>query len=201
MYLLLTYLERPSHMIYHHKNYHDEHCNNIISLIRVDLTEIATKSIWHILIIIIRDSAGLCLTVFFVSHDDCPDIAKRDRWHTTNIMQVYRWGCVVTHSWRHVTSRWDLDISPSIFIFTRGRAKGRGTVWVFSGTIWACLCRSCQISTWASYQICKIAGCVCTGNVGNVFPATDFKGNRQLAIPACITGRASRTCRDACRDR
>ena len=28
---------------------------------------------------------------------------------------------------------------------------------------------------WASYQIRKIAGCACTGNV---FPVTDFKGNR-----------------------
>ena len=31
---------------------------------------------------------------------------------------------------------------------------------------------------WASYQIRKIAGCACTGNAGNVFPATHFKGNR-----------------------
>ena len=48
------------------------------------------------------------------------------------------------------------------------------------------------VTTWASYQIRKIAGCACAGNAGNVFPATDFKGNRGLAIPACIT---------ACRDR
>ena len=27
-------------------------------------------------------------------------------------------------------------------------------------------------SAWTSCQICKIAGCACTGNVGNVFPAT-----------------------------
>ena len=52
---------------------------------------------------------------------------------------------------------------------------------------------------WASYQIREIAGCACARNAGNVFPATDFKGNRKLAIPACITARASRTCRDACR--
>ena len=32
--------------------------------------------------------------------------------------------------------------------------------------------------SWASYQIRKIAGCACTGNAGNVFLATDFKGNR-----------------------
>ena len=31
---------------------------------------------------------------------------------------------------------------------------------------------------WAPYQIHKIAGCACAGNAGNVFPATDFKGNR-----------------------
>ena len=30
----------------------------------------------------------------------------------------------------------------------------------------------------ASYQICKIAGCACAENAGNVFPATDFKENR-----------------------
>ena len=57
-----------------------------------------------------------------------------------------------------------------------------------------------EILTWASYQIGKIAGCACAGNVGNVFPANDFKGNPQLAIPACIKARASRTCRNACRD-
>ena len=54
---------------------------------------------------------------------------------------------------------------------------------------------------WISYKIRKISDCACAGNAGNVFPATDFKGNRGLTIPACITARASRTCRDACRDR
>ena len=29
-------------------------------------------------------------------------------------------------------------------------------------------------------QIRKIAGCACAGNAGNVFPATDFKGNQPL---------------------
>ena len=58
-----------------------------------------------------------------------------------------------------------------------------------------------DVLPWASCQIRKIAGCACAGNAGNVSPAADFKGNSQLAIPACITARASRTCRDACRDR
>ena len=57
------------------------------------------------------------------------------------------------------------------------------------------------VIAWASYQIRKLAGCACAGNAGSVFPATDFKGNRCLAIPTCITARESRTCRDACRDR
>ena len=38
------------------------------------------------------------------------------------------------------------------------------------------------------------------GMPGTFFPAVEFKGNRELAIPACITARAWRTCRDACRD-
>ena len=53
---------------------------------------------------------------------------------------------------------------------------------------------------WASYQIRKFVGCACARNAGNVFPATDFKAKCKLAIPACIMARASRTCRDACRD-
>ena len=37
-----------------------------------------------------------------------------------------------------------------------------------------------QAVQWASYQIRKIACCACTVDTGNVFPATDFKGNRKL---------------------
>ena len=55
--------------------------------------------------------------------------------------------------------------------------------------------------SWTSCQIRKIVGCVCARNAGKVFPATDFKWNRRLAIPAWIMARPSRTCRDACRDR
>ena len=39
------------------------------------------------------------------------------------------------------------------------------------------------------------------GMPGKFSPAAVFRGNRYLAIPACITARAWRTCRDACRDR
>ena len=36
--------------------------------------------------------------------------------------------------------------------------------------------RKCRLQ-WTSYQIGKIVGCACAGNAGNVFPATDLKGN------------------------
>ena len=42
----------------------------------------------------------------------------------------------------------------------------------------SCRAEMHSVLLWASYQIRKIAGCVCAGNAGNVFPATDFKGNR-----------------------
>ena len=51
------------------------------------------------------------------------------------------------------------------------------------------------ISPWASYQLCKIAGCAWAENAGNVFSAADFKGRHYLA---CLAARASRTCRTAC---
>ena len=38
------------------------------------------------------------------------------------------------------------------------------------------------------------------GMPGTFSHDAEFKGKRGLAIPACITARASRTCRDACRD-
>ena len=62
---------------------------------------------------------------------------------------------------------------------------------------------NCHVTSmaWASYQIRKIAGCACAGNAGNFSPAADFKGNRELAIPACTTACAWRTFRDACRGR
>ena len=49
---------------------------------------------------------------------------------------------------------------------------------------------------WASYQIRKIASFACAGNAGGVFPR-----HPGSAIPTCITARAARACRGACRDR
>ena len=39
------------------------------------------------------------------------------------------------------------------------------------------------------------------GMPGTFSPAANFRGNYYIAIPACITARTWRTCRDACRDR
>ena len=58
---------------------------------------------------------------------------------------------------------------------------------VSSYLTWGRISTTCVLSnTWN-------CGCACAGNAGNVFPAT--------AIPTCITARAWRTCRNACRGR
>ena len=104
-------------------------------------------------------------------------------------------------SWRH-NGRWDLgqyrrQVLVIFLVWSNSFQKG----WLSD----ECKCFSAHVlyfqHIWASYQIHKVAGCACAVNAGNVFLATDFKGNHYLAIPACITARASRTCRDACRDR
>ena len=43
-------------------------------------------------------------------------------------------------------------------------------------------------SSCASCQIRIFAGCACTGNAGNVFPATDFKGNGLVSDPGMHQG-------------
>ena len=57
--------------------------------------------------------------------------------------------------------------------------------------------------TWASYQICKIAGCACAGNAGNISlsPRVSDPGIHHGTCVAAIWEEANwRTCRDACRD-
>ena len=65
--------------------------------------------------------------------------------------------------------------------------------WKFRFTVTPFLCTNCYrvVSTWASYQIRKIASCACAGNAGNVFPAADFQGNRLVSYPDMHHG----TCR------
>ena len=72
--------------------------------------------------------------------------------------------------------------------------------------IWICLFSSTTLSSWASYQIRKIAGCACAGNAGNVFPRRRFQrkplvsdpgmhhGTCVTHVPWCMSG--SLTCGD-----
>ena len=60
---------------------------------------------------------------------------------------------------------------------------------------WWCLVHG-PLTRYAKLQVAHAPGMP-----GTFSPAADFEGNRYLAIPACITARAWRTCRDACRDR
>ena len=55
--------------------------------------------------------------------------------------------------------------------------------------------------TWTSYQIRKIADCACAGKAGKRFPCHRLQRKLLVSDPACMTSRASRTYRDACRDR
>ena len=64
-----------------------------------------------------------------------------------------------------------------------------------NGNIWG----MCFNGPLASYVKLRVAHA--PGMPGMFFPASDFKGNQELAIPACITACASRTCCDACQDR
>ena len=58
------------------------------------------------------------------------------------------------------------------------------------------ICRYGPLTRYVKLQVAHAPGML-----GTFSPDADFKWNRLLAIPACITARAWRTCRDACRDR
>ena len=72
---------------------------------------------------------------------------------------------------------------------------------------WLCWVILCVVSHFSSLwhgplaKYVKLRVAHAPGMPRTFFPAADFTGNRYLAIPACIMARASRTCRDACRDR
>ena len=59
----------------------------------------------------------------------------------------------------------------SLFAVTCGMKIDNESLWCFGFCFVIVL-----LTIWASYQIRKIADCA--GNAGNVFPATDIKGNR-----------------------
>ena len=95
-----------------------------------------------------------------------------------------------------------MSCHPKLISVNRAIISGGVVLWNESVLTFLGICLTHLSSiAWASYQICYIAFCTCARNAGNIFPATDFRENRWWAIPACITARASRTCRDACWDR
>ena len=63
----------------------------------------------------------------------------------------------------------------------------RSTIVPFSYTFYCC-----DILQWASYQICKIAGCACAGNAGNVSPRRRIQRKLLVSDPGmhhgtCVT--------------
>ena len=69
---------------------------------------------------------------------------------------------------------------------SRNEGRKRERLLITVGVDWSLW----NLTAWTSCQIRKIASCTCAGNAGNVFPTTDFKGDRKLATPACIEARA-----------
>ena len=61
-------------------------------------------------------------------------------------------------------------------------------------SLYHCWCRPGDVSDWegsrhgTSYQMRKLAGCSCTENAGNVFPATDLKRKLLVSDPGMHQG-------------
>ena len=114
-------------------------------------------------------------------------------WHIVILESTGVSPCSDTFTWNPCLSRWN----------TNEILSGRGLL--FSGKKsqpWAIICRylfTTYHGPLARYVKLWVAHA--PGMPGTFFPPLTSKGNHYIAIPACITARASRTCRDACRDR
>ena len=66
----------------------------------------------------------------------------------------------------------------------------RGSVLLFN------ICINSTLSQWTPFAIMGILpdtqNCACAGNAGNVFPTTDFKGNRVTHVLWCMSGSLTR---------
>ena len=90
---------------------------------------------------------------------------------------------------RFRTCRWDDNVVRILFSDTFSRTASHCTyLWqvglyvLYWNNVYRSICTreipsQCLVQ-WASYQIRKIAGCICAGNAGTFSPAADFKGNR-----------------------
>ena len=97
-------------------------------------------------------------------------------------------GSTIPDIWRY----WNLvDLPCNVFWYIMisriSKQRPYGTVteksWWFRSSF--CFCQTntpninmVTVGPWVSYQMRKIAGCTCAGYAGNIFPTSDFKGNR-----------------------
>ena len=99
-------------------------------------------------------------------------------WHTLNGRRM-----------QFRTCRWDDNVVRILFSETISRTASHCTdlcqvrLYVpYLNNVYRSICTlaipSQSLVQWASYQICKIAGCICAGNYETFSPAADFKGNR-----------------------
>ena len=135
----------------------------------------------------------------YASRDLYQDSKTHIQWHQANkpVAQIPQHTSSISHNAplcnRNVTKCCIVGYGTgALGEFCNRSIQGNASIDCFAPTVYP---------QWTSYQIRKIAGCACAGNAGNVFPTTDFKGNRQLAIPAYTKAHAALTCRDTCWDR
>ena len=114
-----------------------------------------------------------------------PNGAMGLAWECLCGRKEFTWRVVTSHAW--IYNQWRLMLqlwcrAPVVF----------GWWWLASRSFW-------PRSPWASYQICKIVKLGVAHAPG--MPGTFSLPPRVSEIPTCITARAWRTGRDACRDR
>ena len=84
------------------------------------------------------------------------------------------------------------NISCNWLLFVRVLGQSQNNFWTPCGTLNSMMCSGSWLANQStSCQIRKTEVCACAGNAGYIFPAPTGKRSRH----------ASRTCRDACRDR
>ena len=114
------------------------------------------------------------------------------------IQQIRSWARLLTFcKWylqmKILEKKWALLIQITVMFVTRVLIKKK--LPLLHAMDW---CRTCETlitqfaDSWASYQICKIAGCACAGNAGNVFPRRRFQRKPLVSDPGmhhgtCVT--------------
>ena len=123
--------------------------------------------------------------------------------HVQNIITIYqwRWKNVFRHTFGNGVNEWGWEpiyIDNSI---ANKSISNRYRIIVDPCHCWwgYTMHLNWPLTRYVTLQVAQVAHA--PGMPGTFSLAADFKGNRLLAIPTCITARAWRTCRDVCRDR